>query len=414
MLNMRGSLRHRRTTEAHGASWNSRAHGAQGTRATGCKVFGSTATRLPEITGAAQAESSLRFHDSGGAQRSAHRRACLASGFCRPVATRAAGERFVYDRSMALTERRACVGAREAGRIDRIVQALTGRSRGEVRGLFDQGGVSLNGEVCAEPGMLASAGDVVLVRHDPHIRYRSKRRAHESTKAGRGGPYRLVFEDSDLIVVDKAPGVLTVPTDHGETNTLLDAICRSLGRRGHRGQVSVVQRLDRGTSGLLVFGKNPRVGRELAAQFRVRKAQREYAAIVAGRIERPSGTFESRLATARSLRRYSVRSGGAGEQAVTHYRVVRRMPDATFVRVTLETGRRNQIRVHFAEAGHPILGDERYSAETARHPRWRHRRLALHASVLGFTHPRTDNPLRFESPLPAEFEAFFASMRTKD
>src|ERR1700733_12612589 len=315
---------------------------------------------------------------------------------------------------MALTERRACVGAREAGRIDRIVQALTGRSRGEVRGLFDHGCVSLNGETCTEPGMLASKDDVVLVRHDPHIRYRPKRRAHESTKSGRSGPYRLVFEDSDLIVVDKAPGVLTVPTDRGETNTLLDAICRSLGRRGHRGQVSVVQRLDRGTSGLLVFGKNPRVGRELAAQFRVRKAHREYAAIVAGRIERPSGTFESRLATARSLRRYSVRSGGAGEQAVTHYRVVRRMSDATYVRVTLETGRRNQIRVHFAEAGHPILGDERYSAETAGHPRWRYRRLALHASVLGFTHPRTHKALRFESPLPTEFEAFLGSTRTKD
>jgi 23S rRNA pseudouridine1911/1915/1917 synthase len=323
--------------------------------------------------------------------------------------------KFDYDREMALKELQCTVNARQTGRIDRVVQALTGRSRGDVRGLFDQGLVRLDGEICPHAGALVAEGNVVNVRQDPRVHYRSKprQRGAAGTNAT-SGPFRLVFEDRDLIVVDKAAAVLTVPTDRGETNTLLDALTRSLGRRGQRGRVTVVHRLDRGTSGLLVFGKNPLVGRELQAQFRVRKAEREYAALVAGRIERSAGTFDSRLGTSRSLQRYSVREDRDGERAVTHYRVERQFADATLVRVTLETGRRNQIRVHFAEAGHPVLGDGRYGVEAARHPGWRYKRLALHATKLGFDHPHTHERLRFESPLPPEFESFIARQRRSD
>jgi 23S rRNA pseudouridine1911/1915/1917 synthase len=305
---------------------------------------------------------------------------------------------------MVLVESQCTVTTGQVGRIDRIVQELTSRSRGEVKGLFDHGCVRLNGEICPSGGTAVAEADVVVVRHDPRLHYRPKPPQRDSASA----VFRLVFEDRDLIVVDKAAAVLTVPTDRGETNTLLDALIRSLGRRGHRGRVTVVHRLDRGTSGLLVFGKNPPVARELQAQFRVRKAEREYAALVAGRVERQSGTFDNRLRTTKSLQRYSVDRDASGERAVTHYRVARRFTDATYVRVTLETGKRNQIRVHFAEVGHPVLGDERYAVETARHPAWKYKRLALHATVLGFDHPRTHKRLQFESPLPDEFESFFA------
>ncbi len=303
-----------------------------------------------------------------------------------------------------MKEVQCAVTARRAGRIDRIVQELTGRSRGEVRGLFDHGCVRLNGKECTQPGERVAEADVVTVRQDPNVRYRPKSRPREAAS----GPFRLVFEDRDLMVVDKAAAVLTVPSDRGETNTLLDAITRSLARRGHRGRIAVVQRLDRGTSGLLVFGKNDRVGRELQTQFRRHKAEREYAALVAGHLSSSTGTFDTRLETSKSLKRYSVRRDESGERAVTHYRVARQFADAAYVRVTLETGRRNQIRVHFAEAGHPVLGDVRYASDEADHPMWPHKRLALHAAVLGFEHPRTHERLRFESPLPSEFESFFA------
>ena len=317
--------------------------------------------------------------------------------------------------AVPLTDLKIEVADTQAGRLDRVVQEMIQRSRAATRGLFDHDCVSLNGAVCTEPGTQVNPGDHVAVRYEPHTNYREKPRIRENSA------FRLVFDDDWLIVVEKPAGVLTVPTDRGESNTLLDAINHQLSR-GRRAHAAVVQRLDRETSGLLVFGKDVRTGRDLREQFQIHKAEREYVAIVAGVIDRPSGTFSSQLATTKSLRRYSLspdqrrtqrektkrRRDDEGESAITHFRVERRLRTATYVRVRLETGRRNQIRVHFAEAGHPVLGDDRYRADLAQHPAWNHRRLALHAAVLGFEHPRTRQRLYFESPLPAEFERFLA------
>jgi 23S rRNA pseudouridine1911/1915/1917 synthase len=311
---------------------------------------------------------------------------------------------------MAIVEVHREVTGGPVARIDRVVQELTARSRADVRGLFDHDCVQLNDELCSEPGTPLKNGDRVSVRHDPHTRYREKPRQRENAA------FRLVFEDEELLVVDKAAAVLTVPSDRGEKNTLLDAVSHYLNRRGHRGRATVVQRLDRGTSGLLVLAKTPLAVRELRSQLRGHTVEREYTAIVAGHIVRDKGTFASRLGTTKSLQRYSIRDGEdaadeEGETAVTHYHVEERLPELTCVRVQLETGRRNQIRVHFAEAGHPVLGDERYRTDLARHLAWTVNRLALHAAVLGFEHPRTHEWLKFESPLPVDFEKFLARVR---
>jgi 23S rRNA pseudouridine1911/1915/1917 synthase len=311
---------------------------------------------------------------------------------------------------MALVESHRKAEGDAPTRIDRVVQELTGRARADVRGLFDHGCVRLNNEICTEAGFRVKLGDTVAVRHDPKMRYHEKPKQRENTA------FHLVLEDEHLLVVDKSAALLTVPTDHGETNTLFDAIGHYLNRRGHRGRPVVVHRLDRGTSGLLVFAKNPRIASELRDQFRVRKADREYAALVAGTLEQQHGTFTSRLSTTKSLQRYSLgpgqkRDGQEGERAVTHFRVQQQLQGATWLTATLETGKRNQIRVHFAEAGHPVLGDERYRADLAHHPAWTAKRLALHAAVLGFEHPRSHKWLRFESPLPPEFERFLTRTR---
>ncbi|HVW00710.1 MAG TPA: RluA family pseudouridine synthase [Planctomycetaceae bacterium] len=287
-----------------------------------------------------------------------------------------------------------------AQRIDRCVQELTGLSRGAARGLFDHGCVRLNGDVCDEPGKVVAPGETVEVRYDPQRRYR-ERRAESVDRA-----YRLVFEDADVIVVDKAADVLTVPTDRGEPNTLVSALERHVRRRNPRGKLTVVQRLDRGTSGLLVFGKTPRAGTALRTQFAGRKPDREYLALVAGSLAEPAGTFRTRMATNRGLQRYSTSEKGNGELAITHYSTEGAARGATLIRARLETGRRNQIRVHFAEVGHPVLGDERYRPDLAAHAQWPYKRLALHAAILGFAHPRTGEVLRFESPLPVEFAKF--------
>ena len=150
---------------------------------------------------------------------------------------------------------------------------------------------------------------------------------------------------------------------------------------------------------MLVFGKTREIAEELQSQFEARKPQREYAALVHGTVK-PEGRFESYLATSKSLQQYSTEDRENSQLAITHYKLERTINGASYVRVRLETGRRNQIRVHFAEAGHPILGDPRYRPDLSSHPQWRVKRIALHAATLGFTHPVSGKPLSFHAPLP--------------
>ena len=182
---------------------------------------------------------------------------------------------------------------------------------------------------------------------------------------------RTLSAGKHLIVVDKAAGALTVPANSGETDSVMHAITRYLSHRGTRDRAQPVHRLDRGASGLLIFGKNREIAAELQKQFEERMAEREYMAIVNGHLPHETGTFESYITTSQSLQQYSTTKPGEGQLAITHYRAVDVARGATFVRVWLETGRRNQIRVHFAEAGFPVLGDPRYRPDGSAHPHWR-------------------------------------------
>lgn len=230
----------------------------------------------------------------------------------------------------------------------------------------------------------------------------SQKKPASKKPASRSRAFTLVYEDGDVVVVDKAPGVLTVPTPKRERFTLVDEVSRYLskGPRITR-EAFVVHRLDRETSGLLVFATSR--GARDALMNRWNDHERVYAAIVAGVVSVDEGVIESKLVTdRRSLTR---RSSDEGEDAVTRFVVEKRVDRASLLAVQLETGRRNQIRVHLKERGHPVLGDDRYGG-LGRHPRWDDRRLALHARVLGFPHPRTGAPLRFDTGLPAVFARF--------
>jgi 23S rRNA pseudouridine1911/1915/1917 synthase len=294
----------------------------------------------------------------------------------------------------------AAASAEVGVRVDRVVQLLCGLSRAQVTGLFDHGCVQVNEAVCHATGQRVEAGDRVQLQYDPHQRY------HPLNQPRRNLGFEIVFEDPHLIVVLKPAHLLTVPTRRGETNTLVDKVSEYVRHVAGCRAAFVAHRLDRGVSGLLVLGKTLEISQAIRDQFALHKPEREYVALVAGRLTEPEGTFESLLATDRALNRYSTDDEEIGQRAVTHFRVLRQLSDATLVRVWLETGRRNQIRVHFAEAGHPILGDPRYEPKLAAHHRWPHKRLALHARQLGFDHPLTRQHLRFVSPLPIEMERF--------
>ena len=225
---------------------------------------------------------------------------------------------------------------------------------------------------------------------------------------------QLIWEDRALLVVDKAPGVLTVPTDRGEDRTVLGALGRYIrSRYQSRHKPVTVHRLDRGTSGILVFAKAERAAHELIEQFKGRKPERIYLALVAGSVRENKGTIRTHLVSDKFLNQHSIQKKSGkktpGVEAVTHFEVIGRINGATLLKVQLETGRRNQIRTQFAELGHPVLGDDRYQTQLAAHPRWRHKRLALHAATLAFQHPFRSDLMSFRSKLPSEFWSFLAT-----
>ncbi|HTN75434.1 MAG TPA: RluA family pseudouridine synthase [Pirellulaceae bacterium] len=295
----------------------------------------------------------------------------------------------------------------EARRIDKVVRALTNLSVRPSQGLFDHGGVTLNGEVCKEPWKWLQPGDKVAVT------FESGRRYKPAPKPRKYSGFDVVFEDQHLIVVNKHAALLTVPTERGETNTLLHRVSDYLAR-GQRflPKLWIVHRLDRGVSGLLVFGKQPEIGTHLRQQLAERKPLRRYLACVKGQVVADEGKFESYLTTSKSLNRYSTADETEGEHAITHFRVLERLRFATLVEVWLETGRRNQIRVHFAEAGHPVIGDQRYRPQEARDRLWDSSRLALHAVELAFEHPVTGENCHFKLPMPQEMAKFLGAMRS--
>lgn len=222
-----------------------------------------------------------------------------------------------------------------------------------------------------------------------------------------------------MLVVEKTAGLLTHgrPSDRGkDKENLLSLLRASWG--GRRNLILPVHRLDRPVSGLLVFARTPKARAALIADFAKKDVERRYLALVKGRMpeDQDRGTFRSWLKTDEpSLRIHSdPEEKGRGRVAVTHYRVLERLKNATFVEVRLETGVRNQIRVHFSEAGFPLLGERMYDDTARNQARFRGQRagrIFLHAATLGFRHPTTGEQLRFESPLPEDLQGWLSRMR---
>lgn len=281
-----------------------------------------------------------------------------------------------------------------------VVQSFLKIQRRVALDLVHAGMVCVNRRAATQPHLVLDVGDEVEVDYAPQPGKAVSKRHRPQTQ------FEVVFDDAHLIIVVKPADLLTVPTPKRESNTLIARVARWLDEQQPGTQPFCIQRLDRGVSGLLVFAKSLELAHRLRDQFQARKPDRRYAAIVAGQVSARTGTFRSYLTTDKQLNRYSVDDPDGGELAITHYKVKETWEDATLVDVRLETGRRNQIRVHFAEAGHPVLGDPRYRRQQAAHRWWPHKRLALHAESLGFVHPVTKEPLLFTSPWPQEFRDF--------
>ena len=225
-------------------------------------------------------------------------------------------------------------------------------------------------------------------------------------------PLDILYEDSDIIVVNKARGMVVHPATGIYTGTLVNALlahCKDLSGINGAIRPGIVHRLDKDTSGVMVAAKNDRAHIDLAAQIRTKAARRVYWAIVHGNIREESGTIKGAIGRSAKDRKCMAIVPG-GKPAVTHFRVLERFGDYTLVECRLETGRTHQIRVHLTSIDHPLVGDPKYGRRSSP---FAIAGQALHSLTLDLTHPVTRQPMHFMAPLPEDMERILAALRAR-
>ncbi len=287
-------------------------------------------------------------------------------------------------------------GPLDAGnRLDQFITRKSGSdvfSRNVVKKLILEGSVSLNGELCADADRSIKEGDQVEVRTERPVR---------PVMLGEKIPFGVIYEDNELLVVNKPAGLVVHPGAGNAKGTLVHALLgtnRKLSDVGGGDRPGIVHRLDKDTSGLLVVAKTNRAHRELVKAFSSREVHKEYEAIVQGRVELMQGRIDRPVGRDR-LQRTKMTSLNPehAREATTHYKVEERFRHSTLVTLHPVTGRTHQIRVHMAFLGHPVVGDPIYGTPDGT-------RLALHARKISFDHPITKQTMSFEAPLPEDFK----------
>jgi len=292
------------------------------------------------------------------------------------------------------------VTAEQSGkRADALLAALTGSPRSRVATSFKRGDVTVNG-MAVKPGRALEAGDVVEFEIAP---------AHTLVALPEAIALDIVYEDEDLLVVNKPAGMVTHPAHGAVRGTLVNALLAhvGMGLPGDDLRPGLVHRLDRDTSGLLVVAKREESLRALAAAMKARRIEREYLGLVCGVPENARGTIEGAIGRdPRNRLRFAITT--EGKPAITHYEVRETFGKHAELQFKLETGRTHQIRVHLAAAGHPIVNDPLYGKKEARFDL---PGQALYAWRLAFAHPRTGAHLSFEAAPPAEYAQALAALR---
>jgi 23S rRNA pseudouridine1911/1915/1917 synthase len=308
-------------------------------------------------------------------------------------------------------------------RIDKWLANVMGQSsRTKIRRWIDLEFVTVNGETTKASYQVAPGDRVVVtIPISPRPEYAEPEAI----------PLDVRYEDEYLFIVNKPPGMVTHPSYGHYTGTLVNAAlhhAEKLSRRGDdASRPGVVHRIDKDTSGLLVLAKDEETHAELAKLFFHHYIERQYWTVIWGAMPEPSGTIAESLGRDnRDRKKFAVVEPGKGKHAVTNYETLETFDIASLVRVTLETGRTHQIRVHFSSKGRPVFGDETYGGRNIRHagglPGVKRRvdrllkimpRQALHAKTLGFTHPRTGEKLLFDCEPPKDFQDLLRALRAQ-
>jgi 23S rRNA pseudouridine1911/1915/1917 synthase len=291
-----------------------------------------------------------------------------------------------------------------------LIAKHPGLSRRKAREAIEKGQVTVDGRMVREPGTLLTSPRAAI-DFDPNQKALPRVRA----------AIPLLYEDDSVLIVDKPAGLLSVPSGPGASHEetalghVRDYVTRLTPKRPY---VGLVHRIDRDTSGALVFAKSPESRQALIGLFSRHAIERHYSALVGGRPAADSGVVDAPIKDAyEGGRRGVARSDEPSQPARTRWRVVERFPEGAHLDVVLETGRQHQVRIHLAHIGLPVLGDSRYGRERGKKPgratlRAHPRRQMLHARRLAFVHPLTGAKVAVESPLPEDFVAVLQSLRT--
>lgn len=286
-------------------------------------------------------------------------------------------------------------------RIDVFAAGAAGVTRSRAAALVSEGLVSVNGKTVSKSCKVKKGDTVLITVSDPK----------EYDIVPENIPLDIVYEDEDLLVVNKPKGMVVHPAAGNYSGTLVNALMFHCGKSlsGINGVMrpGIVHRIDKNTSGLLMVAKNDLAHTGLAAQIKAHSFMREYEAVVYGNIKDEEGTVNAPIGR-HPIKRKQMAVVNGGRDAVTHYRVIERFDGFTHIGVRLETGRTHQIRVHMAYIGHPVAGDEVYG------PKKVITELGgqcLHAKKIGFIHPRTGEYMEFDSPLPDYFKKFLQRLK---
>jgi 23S rRNA pseudouridine1911/1915/1917 synthase len=321
--------------------------------------------------------------------------------------------------------RTALAGNDHAGwRLDRfLASALPDFSRSRLQQLLEIGAVWLGGRTIKDANHRVKPGETYQVTVPP---------AAPAIPQGQDIPLEVVYEDKDLIVINKHAGLVVHPAAGNPDGTLVNALIAHCGTKnlaiGGEARPGIVHRLDKDTSGLLVAAKTERAMASLAKQFANHTIERAYNAVVWGSPRDSAGLIESQIGRSPFDRKRMTVLRAGGKRAATRYKVIEKFgpaerPFASLIECRLETGRTHQIRVHLTHLGHPLIGDPQYGrGRTAPRPKdpteeraytvaAEFPRQALHAFVLGFQHPSLHKTLRFEAPWPADFAVLVAALR---
>lgn len=277
------------------------------------------------------------------------------------------------------------------GLLEFLLMTFPSQSRNSVKSLLSSHRVSVDGAPTTQFDFKLVPGDTVIISNTG---IRKKSRSN----------LPIIYEDDDLIVINKPSGLLSVPSDTEKGSTAYRMVSDYVHQRDKHNRIFIVHRLDEDTSGVLMFAKNERMKNALTEGETWNKivSKRGYYAIVEGVMKEKNGTVKSFLKKNSQNMMYSSKKKGDGQFAVTHYRVIKENDKYSLLDVNIDTGRKNQIRVHMGDLGHHIIGDDKYGE-----PSNPIKRLGLHAYCLELTNPLTNKKMKFSAPIPKEFSIVF-------